>query len=209
FLDNWDTVYLWRMFHNYDWLADLYMPKRILRSGMYQWNTFREKEKKDGRGKGGIGAKVVEKGVQRPTKIGARRDAWSYREVLNNVKSFEEGSVNVNKGQQQWLVHVQRWLPGYNPAFIIVWLNIVGVPVEGCKVNNKVPSTLHEDKDQDCIDSEKSCEFEGFDDEGEEVEKTNGYNPHDEKVSTNNPNINLSDEMFFQQKWISVYRINN
>ncbi|GKC18289.1 ribonuclease H-like domain-containing protein, partial [Tanacetum coccineum] len=159
-------VNLYIMFHNYRWLADLYMLKRRHRSGMYQLSAFREKDKKDGSCNGGIGAKAVEKGVRRPTKIDTRRDARSYREVLNSVKSFEEGSVNVQVEEDRHTLFVVK---GNHHKDI------------SSKVDNKVPSTLHEDEDQDCNNSKKSCEFEGFGDEGEEVEKTQGYNPHDKK----------------------------
>ncbi|GKD21618.1 hypothetical protein Tco_1223321 [Tanacetum coccineum] len=297
---------------------------------MYQLTAFQEKDRRDGSDNGGIGAKAVEKCVRRPTKIDARRDARSYREVLNNVKSFEEGSVNVNKGMSQgekrraesecslnqpnydklsdylskcvfgqvrevegldivatrleadgFEIEDVKWLPGYYPAFRTMWLNIVGVPVEGwfestfkkiaekwgrvletsncnldvadilvtekvlvqtswgetiierrfIKVNevvitvhveedrytlfavegnhhkdtsreddNRVPSTLHEDKGQDCSDSEKSSEFEDYDDEGKEVEETQRCNSYNEKFSTNNPEINLNVDNIFLAK---------
>ncbi|GJZ12512.1 transposon TX1 [Tanacetum coccineum] len=119
FPDNWDTVQLWRMFRNYGWIVDLYMPKRRLRSGqrfgfvrfrgvtnvdgmerilsninvgMYQLTAFRAKDRRDGRGNAGIGAKAIERGARRPTKIGARRDARSYRE--KKIKRMSQGEKN-------------------------------------------------------------------------------------------------------------------
>nr|GEY03823.1 hypothetical protein [Tanacetum cinerariifolium] len=64
--------------------------------------------------------------------------------------------------------------------------------------DNGVPSALHEDDVQECSDSKKSSECEDYDDEGEEVEETQGCNPRDEKFSTNDPKINLNVDNIFQ-----------